>query len=359
LRAASWRGCRRAPTDPFPEPSLNPAFRAPRVPAHPISLRLALVLAIVMTTLAAAPAVAQRADYPSRPITVITPYPTGGAGDATMRLIASYLTKELGHNVLVDNRPGGATALGLGMGAKAAPDGYTIVYAPQSMVVNPHLYKGLPYDPFADFSPIAKTALLKYVLVTHPSVTATSVAELLAYAKAKPEALTFGSSGVGNGSHLAGELLMKMAGVKFLHVPYKGAGPALIDVMGGRLSMMFDVVSTADPHVRSGKVKALGVASEERSSVLPNVPTIAETVPGYSATFWIGLAAPKATPRERVLILSRAVNAVLRNAEFTQKLRESGIDPAAPNTPEEFAAFMRQEYALWGDLIKQNNIQAE
>jgi tripartite-type tricarboxylate transporter receptor subunit TctC len=323
------------------------------------TLGIVVVLATLNLAVTVQPVNAQSGDYPNKPIRVITPYPPGGAGDATMRILAEYLTKELGHNVFVDNRPGGATALGLGMAAKAVPDGYTITYAPQTMVVNPHLYKNLPYDPFADFVPIAKTALLKYVLVAHPSVPAANVKELLALAKAKPESLTFGSSGIGNGSHLAGELLMKMADIKFLHVAYKGAGPAMVDVLGGRISMMFDVVSTAAPHIRAGTIKALGVASEERSSVLPNVPTIAETVPGYASTFWIGLAAPKGTPRERVAVLNRAVNAVLRNPELMQRLRETGIDSAAPNTPEEFGAFMRAEYTLWGDLIKQNKIQAE
>jgi tripartite-type tricarboxylate transporter receptor subunit TctC len=304
------------------------------------------------------PAAAQN-DYPNKPITVITPYAPAGAGDLTMRTLAKFMSKELGQSVIVDNRPGGATALGLGMVARAAPDGYTITYAPQTMVVNPHLYKNISYDTFKDFVPIAKTAILKYVLVVNPSVPANNMKELLALAKANPEMLTFGSSGVGNGSHLAGELLMEMAGVKFLHVPYKGAAPALLDVMGGRVSMMFDVVSTAEAHIRSGKVKAIAVASVERSSVLPNIPTVAETVPGYSSEFWIGLAAPKGTPPERINVLNRAVNKVLANPELKQGLRAIGIDASAPNTPEEFAAFMRSEYQLWGNLIRQNNIKAE
>lgn len=304
------------------------------------------------------PALAQ-SDYPNKAITVITPYPPAGAGDATMRTLARFMSKELGRQVIVDNRPGGATALGLGLAAKAAPDGYTITYAPQTMVVNPHLYKNLPYDTFADFMPIAKTALLKYVLVVNPSVPVNNMKELLALAGANPEMLTFGSSGFGNGSHLGGELLMKMTGVKFLHIAYKGAAPALLDVLGGRISMMFDVVSTAEPHIRSGKVKAIAVASEQRSAVLPNVPTVAETVPGYSSEFWIGLAAPKGTPPDRIAVLNRAVNTVLANPELKQGLRAIGIDSAAPNTPGEFAAFMRSEYQLWGELIRHNNIKAE
>lgn len=303
--------------------------------------------------------VVAQTDYPVKPITVITPYPPTGAGDQTMRTLAKFMSKELGQPVIVDNRPGGATALGLGMAAKAVPDGYTITYAPQTMVVNPHLYKNISYDTFKDFIPIAKTALLKYVLVVNPSVPANNMKELLALAKANPEMLTFASSGVGNGSHLAGELLMEMAGVKFFHIPYKGAAPALLDVLGGRISMMFDVVSTAEPYIRSGKVKAIAVASIERSSVLPNIPTVSETVPGYSSEFWIGLAAPRGTPQERITVLNRAVNKVLANPELKQGLRAIGIDSVEPNTSDEFAAFIRSEYQLWGNLIRQNNIKAD
>ena len=318
------------------------------VPSSSVSRVIAAI--VVAGALALPSAALGQADYPSRSITVITPYPPGGAGDVSI---------ELGRPVIVDNKPGGSTALGLSIAAKAAPDGYTIGYAPQTMVVNPHLYRALPYDTFGDFVPVAKTALLKYVLVVNPETPAASVRQLLDYARQNPEKLTFGSSGVGNGSHLAGELLMRMTGVKFLHVPYKGEGPAMVDVLGGRLSMMFATVATAEPHIKAGKVKALGVAAEDRSARLPDVPTIGETVPGYSSTFWIGLVAPKGTPPDRVAVLSKAVNAVLVNPELTQALQGIGIDHAAPNKPEEFGAFMRKEWDLWGDLIRANNIRGE
>lgn len=333
--------------------ALSALHRAARPSLSPVCVLLALACFGPMN-----PVVAQ-SDYPNKTITVITPYAPAGAGDLTMRTLAKFMSKELGRQVIVDNRPGGATALGLGIVAKAAPDGYTIAYAPQTMVVNPHLYKNLPYDTFADFLPIAKTALLKYVLVVNPSVPVNNMKELLALAAAKPEMLTFGSSGFGNGSHLGGELLMKMTGVKFLHIAYKGAAPAMLDVIGGRISMMFDVVSTAEPHIRAGKVRAIAVASLERSAVLPNVPTVAETVPGYFMEFWIGLAAPKGTPPDRVALLNRVVNTIIVNPELKQGLRAIGIDSAEPNTPAEFAAFMRAEYKLWGDLIRDNNIKAE
>lgn len=317
----------------------------------------ALVLsALLLSWSAIAPA---EAPFPNRALTIVTPYPPGGAGDTTIRTIASFLSKELSQPVIIDNRPGGAAALGLSIAAKAAADGYTLAYAPQIMVVNPHLYKGLPYDTFRDFAPVAKTALLKYVLVVNPEVPARDMSELIEFAKRNPEKLSYGSSGVGNGTHLAGELLSSMTGAKFLHVPYKGEGPALVDVIGGRLSMMFATVATAEPHIRSGKVKALGVASEVRSTLLPHIPTIAETVPGYSSSFWIGLAVPKGTPVDRIAVLNRAVNAVLIKPELRESLVRIGIDPAAPNRPEEFEAFMRSEWAVWGELIKTRGIKGE
>ncbi len=300
-----------------------------------------------------------QSDYPSRAITVITPYAPGGAGDQTMRILASYLTKELGQQVIVDNKPGGATALGLSLAARAAPDGYTLAYAPQSMVINPQLSKSHTYDPFGDFAPIARTALLKYILIVNPAMPFQDMRGLINYARANPGKLSFGSSGIGGGTHLAGELLMKMTGVKLLHVPYRGAGPALVDVMGGRLSMMFDVLSTAIPQIKSGKVRAIGVTAENRSPLLPDVPTIAETVPGYATDFWIGLAAPKATPNDRIETLNRAVNRVLNNQELKDKLLGLGLEAATPNRPQEFASFMKTEWDLWGDLIRHNKIEGE
>ncbi len=321
-------------------------------------LRRRTVLGMAGASMVAGTAFAQ-SDFPNRTITVITPYAPGGAGDQTMRILASYLSKELGQQVLVDNKPGAATALGLSLAAKSPPDGYTLAYAPQSMVINPQLYKNHPYDPFRDFAPIGRTALLKYILIVNPSMPFRDTQELLAYARANPGKLSFGSSGIGGGTHLSGELLMKMTGVKLLHVPYKGAGPALVDVIGGRISMMFDVLSTAIPQIKAGKVRAIGVTAEQRSPLLPDVPTMAETIPKYSTDFWIGLAAPRGTPADRIETLSRAVNRVLNTQELKDRLIGLGLEAAKPNTPQEFAAFMKSEWDLWGDLIRHNKIEGE
>jgi tripartite-type tricarboxylate transporter receptor subunit TctC len=297
--------------------------------------------------------------YPAKPVRFIVPFPAGGGADIVARAIAQKLGESLGQQVVVDNRTGAAAIIGTEIAAKSPPDGYTIILGqtgPNS--INPGLYERLPYDPLKDFAPVTLTTIYPYVLVVHPSIPAKTIKELIVLAKAKPNQLTFASAGNGGANHLAAELLKSMAGISMIHVPFKGSAPALIDVLGGHVSMMFDPTITAIPHVKRGKLRALGVSSLKRSAVAPELPTIAETgLPGYEALGWHGVLTPAATPREIITRLNADIVKVLQSADMRTRFAEQGAEPVG-NTPEQFLEFLKADLAKWAAVIKAADVRA-
>ena len=309
--------------------------------------------------LAAAPVVAQQA-WPAKPLKLIVPYAPGGSTDQLSRAIAERLGVALGQAVVVDNRPGGNTIIGAEATAKSPPDGYTMFMGSSgSLAVNPQVYAKLPYDPNRDFAYVTLTAASPLVLVVNPSVPARNLKEFVDLAKAKPGGVTFASVGNGNPLHLAGELFKSMAGVDMLHVPYNGSAPALTALLGGQVDSMFDVVLTATPHVKAGKLRALGITGPRRVSALPDVPTIAESgYPGYDASIWFGIVVPKGTPQPVVQRLNAELVKILRSDEMKQKFDPQALELTA-STPEEMTAFVAKESQKWGKVIRDFNIRID
>jgi tripartite-type tricarboxylate transporter receptor subunit TctC len=302
-----------------------------------------------------APAAAQ--NYPSRPLRIVVPYPAGGGTDMLARAVAEKLTPRLGTTVIVDNRPGAGTNLGIGLVAKAAPDGYTLLIASVPLVINPSLYEKTGWDP-KELDAITLVAASPLVLVAHPSVKSSSIRELIDFAKANPGKLNYASIGTGTSSHLTGELFKAMAGVDMTHIPYKGSAPALTDVLGGQVQLMFSTMIAGMPHIQSDKLKALGVTSKQRAPVLPNVPALAETVTGFETIVWYGFLAPAGTPKPiRARLYSEIVNA-LKAPDVVQRFKAEGADIVA-NTPEEFAAFLAKERVMWAKVIKQSGAKTD
>ena len=298
-------------------------------------------------------AVAAQSTYPNKPVRMIVPYPAGGGNDIIGRAVAEKLTEKLGQQIVVDNRGGAATAIGAEIAAKTAPDGYTILLATvTTLAVNPNLKAKLPYDPVRDFDPISMLASQPYLLVVHPSLKVQSVKDLIALAKAKPGALNFASPGIGSNGHLAGELMNSLASINMVHVGYKGTGPALNDLLGGHVSLMFATMPSVEAHVKAGRLRGLAVSTAKRSPAMTEMPTIAEAgVPGYTMRSWNGLMAPRGTPPAVINKLSKEVNAVLTSPELEKRLTGLGFDPD-PGTPQEFAAFIQKELALYSKIIK-------
>lgn len=305
-------------------------------------------------------ALAQPATYPAKPLRFIVPFPPGGSADILARSIGAKLAEGLGQPVVVDNRPGAGTAIGAEATAKSPPDGYTIMIGTvSSHAINPSLNPNLKYDPVKDFAPVSLVASIPFVLLAHPSLPAGSVQELIAFARAKPGTLNFSSAGNGTSNHLAGELFKSMTNVEMVHVPYKGSAPALTDLLAGQVSLMFDLVLTAQPHVRSGAAKALGVTGRSRSAALPNVPTIAESgVPGYEVSAWFGIFAPAGTPAAIVNRLNAEIVKIMRLPEMKERLASQGTD-ALTSTPEQFAAHVRDELAKWSRVVKASGMKVD
>lgn len=298
-------------------------------------------------------AVAAQSTYPNKPVRMIVPYPAGGGNDIIGRAVAEKLTEKLGQQIVVDNRGGAATAIGAEIAARTAPDGYTILLATvTTLAVNPNLKAKLPYDPVRDFDPISMLASQPYLLVVHPSLKVQSVKDLIALAKAKPGALNFASPGIGSNGHLAGELMNSLANINMVHVGYKGTGPALNDLLGGHVSLMFATMPSVEAHVKAGRLRGLAVSTAKRSPAMPEMPTIAEAgVPGYTMRSWNGLVVPRGTPPAVINKLSKEVSVVLSSPELEKRLTGLGFDPD-PGTPQEFAAFIQKELALYGKIIK-------
>ncbi|VWX61392.1 conserved exported hypothetical protein [Burkholderiales bacterium 8X] len=304
-------------------------------------------------------AVAQADDYPSKPIKMIVPYPGGQASDTIARLVGERLGKALGQPVLVDNRPGAGGNIGTDIGAKSAPDGYTLTVATAALPISKHVYRKLPFDPAKDFAPITLMTITPLVLVTRTDLAVKDVAGLVALAKKEPAKITFASSGPGTSHQLSGELFKSLAGVEMLHVPYKGSPPAHVDLMGGSVDIMFDNIVPVAPHVRSGKLKALAVTTKTRASALPDVPTMAESgYPNFEATAWFGLLAPAATPQPIIDRLNKEVVAILQSPDIKERLAGMGATVVA-DKPEEFGRFMAAEINKWGPVVKRANIELE
>ena len=306
----------------------------------------------------AATASAQQA-YPSKPIRFIVPFPPGGSTDPTARMIAQKLTEKWGQPVIVDNRPGGNTVIGTEAVAKAASDGYTILLATTPFVTSPSLLPFLPYDPIKDFDAVATIAKNRHVLVLNPSVAANTLQEFMALAKSKPGQFNYASTGVGGTTHLAGELFNIMAGTKLQHIPYKGSGPALSDLIGGQVQLSFQIPISAIPHVLGGKLKALAITGESRLALLPQVPTFAEAgLPGYDISGWYWIVAPARTPKVIIDKMSGEIAAILAMPDVQENLARQGIEPLV-STPDQFAALIRSEIARYAKIIKTANIKLE
>jgi len=300
------------------------------------------------------------AQYPNRPIRVVVPFPAGGTTDILARAASQKMSEAWGQPVIVDNRPGAGGDIGAELVAKSANDGYTLLMGTVGThAINTALYAKMPYDHVKDFVPIVLVAGVPNVLVIHPSVPANSVQELIAYGKANPGKLNFASSGAGTSIHLAGELFKVSTGVQMQHVPYKGSAPALTDLMGGQVQLMFDNLPSALPHIRSGKLKALAVTSARRAPALPDVPTIAEAgVPGFEASSWFGLLAPAGTPRDVVVKVNAEVAKWLASPDAREKLTTAGAN-AAGGSPEDFVAHIAAETAKWAKVVKESGAKAE
>jgi tripartite-type tricarboxylate transporter receptor subunit TctC len=314
---------------------------------HARTACIAATLAIGIST-----AFAQSSDYPTRPVRWVVGFAAGGSSDIVARLIGEALQERLGQAFLVENRPGAGSNLAAEAVVSSPPDGYTLLSVTSANAINATVNKkSLPFDIVKQIAPVAGSARGPNVMVVHPSIPATTVAEFIAYAKANPGKINMGSAGVGTTSHLAGELFKAMTGVELVHVPYRGSAPALTDLVGGQVQVMFDAMITTLPHIQAGKLRALGVTTATRSPVLASLPAIAESVPGYEAVIWYGVGVPQGTSAEIVRTLNREMNAALAAPKITARLAELGATPIM-GSPEEFGTFVRSEIAKWETVIK-------
>ena len=321
------------------------------------SMKRICMLMLLALVGALPPAHAQSGKWPERPVRVIVPFPPGGSPDVIGRLLAPRLAEEFGQQFVIDNRTGASGTIGAELGVRANPDGYTVTLVSSSYATSAVLQK-LPYDPVKSIAPIAMIAAGPSILVAHPSVKATNLKELIELARAKPNFLNFGSSGVGSTPHLAVELLRQMTRTDMVHVPYKGAGPAVADVIGGQIQFMIASGPALLPHVKSGRLRALGVTTAQRSAVMPDVPAIAEFVPGYSVSGWNGMWAPAGTPKEIVARLNQALARILKQPDIAEKLRADSREPTH-STPEEFVRVIARDIATWTRVVKNGNIKLE
>jgi tripartite-type tricarboxylate transporter receptor subunit TctC len=323
-----------------------------------MSLRLCRLLFLGVATVSSI--AAAQSGYPTKSVRIIVPFSPGGASDALPRLLGGKLSDMWGHQVIIENRPGAAGNIGMELGAKAAPDGYTLTSGPiGNLAVNPHMYK-LSYDVFKDFTPITMMGTVENCLVVHPSIPARSVKELIALLKARPGELTYASGGVGTQAHMAGELFKAMTGTNMTHIAYKGVGASVTDLLGGHLAMIFAQIPSVSPHIQNGKLRALGVASAKRVSALPNVPTIAEAadLPGFEAVSWYALVGPAGVPVEVVKKIQADVAKVLQLQDVRERLVSLGVEPVG-STPEQLKIAIRTEYDRYGTIIRKLGVKAD
>jgi tripartite-type tricarboxylate transporter receptor subunit TctC len=297
--------------------------------------------------------------YPSKPVRIVVPYLAGGAADVVARLVGQKLGESFGQTVLVDNRPGGGANIGSDFVAKSAPDGYTLLLATPANVVNVSLFANMPYDTLKDLAPVTLMGTSANILVVHPSLPVKSVRELIAFAKARPGQLTYASSGNASSNHLSGELFASLAKLELIHVPYKGGGPAITDLMGGQVTMYFSSLPSALPFVRSAKLRALGVTSDKRAAAAPELPTIAEAgLPDYAFVAWHALLVPTGTPQAVIDKLNTEVVRIVKNPDTRSRLENQGVDVVG-GTPAELATFLRDEMAKCARLVKAAGIKAD
>ncbi|MCA6125794.1 tripartite tricarboxylate transporter substrate binding protein [Bradyrhizobium sp. WSM 1704] len=319
-----------------------------------------IVAAAAMLAFTAMSHHAQAQNYPARPITLVIPFAPGGSTSIVGRGVAEKMGELLGEKVVVDNRPGAGGTVGTKAVAKSDPDGYTLLLGyTGTLAIGPSLYKNAGYDPRKDFAPIGMIGNAPNSLVVHPSFPAKSVAELIAYAKANPGKVNFGSAGAGTASHITGEYFARAAGITLVHIPYKGTGPALTDLLGGHIPMAFAPIPASHTNVAAGKLRALAVTSSTRSGLLPDVPTIAEAgLPGFDASLYYGLVAPAGTPRPIIDKLNKALRAALASEEVKQQLGNDGTD-ITPGTPEDYAGFIDKDEKKWAQLVKASGVEQE
>ena len=311
---------------------------------------------VLLACLASGPAGAQA--YPAKPVRIIVPFAPGGPNDILARVIGQKLTEAWGQQVIVENRAGGGTVIGTEVVAKSPPDGYNLLMVSTSHTSNPTLVSKLPFDTVKDLAPVIKVAYSSNVLLAHPSLPARSVKELIAVSRSRPDQVTYASGGNGTSTHLAGELLGQMGGVRMLHVAYKGAGPASIALISGEITWMFGNALPSVPLIRSGRVRARAVTGLKRTPALPDVPTVADALPGFEATSWYGVSAQGGTPRDVIAKLNQDINRVLQSSEMRARLEAEGAE-ASGGSPEEFGAFFRAEIAKWGKVIRAAGIKLE
>ena len=324
-----------------------------------LNLRALASLSVALALLA--PQAGGAADnYPAKPIRFVVAFPPGGGTDIIARVIAQKLSERLAQQVVVDNRPGAGCNIGTDIVAKSAPDGYTILMGSAGpLAINASLFAKMPFDPIKDLAPVTLAASTPNVLVVHPSLPARTVKELIALARARPGEINFASSGHGTPAHLAGELFNSMAGVKLVHVPYKGAAPALADLLGGQVQIMFSTMPPALPHVKDGKLRALAVTSRKRSPAAPDLPTLDEAaLAGFEAITWHGVVVPAGTPTTVIALLNREIVAILHLPEVVERLSGQGAE-ALGSTPEEFAAYIGSESVKWAKVVRESGAKAE
>ena len=322
---------------------------------HPTSFILCLLIALLV----AVPGAAVAQAYPVKPVRVVVPYSPGGPLDDVMRVVGHRLTEMWGQPVLIDNRTGAGGSIGAEYAAKAAPDGYTLLLGNAGpMTINPGLQKKLPYDAQRDFAPVTQMTASPMVLVVHPSLPVKTVPDLVQFARARPGQLVYASAGIGNLQHLGMEALQTMAGIRMNHVPYKGAPPALIDVMSGQVELMFANIVGVLQHIKTAKVRAIAVSSAKRSATLPNVPSVADTYPEFDAIGWTGIFAPAGASREIVAKLHADITSVLARQDIHERFAAQGADVIA-GTPEQLAAFVRRESALYAKIIRSSGIRID
>lgn len=325
--------------------------------AHATGIRVAVLTATVLAV--GVPVAAHAQDYPSRPVRSVVPFAAGGINDTLARLFAQALSERLKGTFLIDNRPGAGGTIGTAIAAQGVPDGYTLLLSSNStIVVSPHLYTKLAYDTLRDFAPITSLASVEMVLLVNPQMPAKTIKELIALARAQPGQLSYGSVGVGSSQHLGGALFGSLAKVELLHVPYKAAGQVLTDLINGSIVLDFEPMPTALPHIKAGRLRPIAVTSIKRSQVLPEVPTIAESLPGYEMSIWTGMLAPRGTPRPIIDKLNGTMLEVLASAEMKDRLAGLGAAPMG-DTPENFGAFIRRELQRWGDVVKASGATAQ
>jgi tripartite-type tricarboxylate transporter receptor subunit TctC len=321
-------------------------------------MKLSVKRALVAASILLCGLAAHAQQWPSRPITIVVPFPPGGFNDTLARTLSSELPKVLGQPVIVDNKPGGNSVIGTDFAAKAAPDGYTLFIGATPMAVLQHLYK-TSFDAKKDFAPIAIGGITQNVLVARPSLKANNVKELLALAKAEPGKLNYASTGNGSSNHLAFELFKSMSGTSITHIPYKGSGPAVIDLVAGRVDVMFNLIPNVMEQVKAGRLKVLAISGEHRSELTPEIPTVAESgLPGFGFSVWIGVLAPAGTPKPIIDRLNTEINKIISSPEVKERFAKQGVEVAL-TTPEQFNTFLKSEVDRWGKVVHEAGIKAD